>query len=90
MISLVCPDCPIGDPYRLAIALPDLTAYAVRHERLRRERIFNSRTKELSGDVESLLSYPIWSRIDHPSPSHGVRSAGLLRSEKMAARVKQF
>jgi hypothetical protein len=88
MISLVCAYGAIGDPY--AIALPDLTADAIGHKRLHRERVFNSRTKELPGDIEGLFSYPIWSSIDHPSPSPEVRSWGFFRSEKMVASVKQF
>jgi hypothetical protein len=59
MIGLVCPSSSICDPHPVAIALPDLAADAACQERLCRKTIFNSRTKETSGDVESLFSYPI-------------------------------
>jgi hypothetical protein len=90
MIGLVCPDSSIGDPYPIAVTLPDLAADAVSYKRLRRERVFNARTQELPGDVEGLFSYPIWSSFDHPSPSHEVRPAGFFRSEKTAGAVNQF
>jgi hypothetical protein len=90
MISLVCLDRSIGDPYPVAVALPDLPTDTVGYKRLDRERVFDARTKKLPSDAESLFSYPIWSGIDHPSPSPEVRAAGFFRSEKIATLLQQF